>query len=260
MNQKQVIDYLKSFYVKAEEVDPGFAINLTHLRNKFVLLEYLRIVNDICDLLVKEAKVLDWGCGIGHMMYLLHSNKTDIDIYGYDVNYGNYKKANDCNWQLFLKDVGMLNKIKYGMDPVQLPYVNNDFDAVLSIGVLEHVSYPLKSIMEIQRILRPQGYFFIYELPNFYSYGEYIRKKLNKSHHLVKFKKKELVNEMNNRGFKVISARYASLLPRRLKHWERLVPFIDRYAKQLDYVDGVLTKIYPINRLCQSIELVAQKL
>jgi ubiquinone/menaquinone biosynthesis C-methylase UbiE len=252
------LNFLKEFYLELETVDSGFAFHNTHLRNDFVLLEYERITGEIVRHLGAGDKLLDWGCGIGHMMYLCAEKGRDITVHGYDMKHGSYDKTAE-KWQLLLRKTGLLPMVKYGAEPVALPYRDNEFDGVMSIGVLEHVAQPMESILEINRILKPGGYFFIYELPNYFSYGEWMRKKLGKGHHQAKYRKSEITAKLRSRGFEIISTRYASLLPRRLKHWKRLVPFVDRYASALDRLDRMLSAFYPVNRLSQSLEIVARK-
>lgn len=72
-------NFLKDFYSEVESIDSGFALNLTHLRNNFVLLEYERIANEILHYLKVGDKLLDWGCGVGHMMYLCTKKGKERD-------------------------------------------------------------------------------------------------------------------------------------------------------------------------------------
>ena len=43
----------------------------------------------------------------------------------------------------------------------ELPFIDNCFDAVLSLNVLEHVKDPFKCAAEISRVLKPNGKLFI---------------------------------------------------------------------------------------------------
>ena len=68
-------------------------------------------------------------------------------------------------------------------EPVKLPYEDNSFGAVLSLGVLEHVQDPGASLDELHRILRPGGRLSVVKLPNRHSYLEWIAKRAGLYYH-----------------------------------------------------------------------------
>lgn len=53
-----------------------------------------------------------------------------------------------------------------------LPFSDNSQDAIICIAVLEHVENPIKAMHEIQRVLKPGGYCFIYVPFLFYYHAE----------------------------------------------------------------------------------------
>ena len=250
------IGFIKQFYSKLEVTNPFIAKSYTSLRNKFVLIEYLRIVREISSYLKPKATLLDWGFGIGHMMYFL--TRRELNVLGYEVKNEKYNKDNS-EWQVLLKETNLLNKIVYGHHDVKLPFDDNSLDAVMSIGVLEHVNDPVASTAEIFRVLKPGGYLFIYELPNQYSLGEFIRKKLKKSHHTLKFVKSDLKKTLESQNYEVLTTRYASFLPRRLKGLKAVPEFLDNNAEALDKLDHFLVTYTPLAFISQSIEMIARK-
>lgn len=122
------------------------------------------------------ATVLDWGCGNGHFSYVL--DRLGYRAHGYSFG-----------------DVPLLRHLSTGYrftqgratDPTTLPYSNAQFDAVVSVGVLEHVRETggdeLASLHEIRRILRPGGHFLCYHLPNRFSYIEAVAAVIPRVHH-----------------------------------------------------------------------------
>jgi cyclopropane fatty-acyl-phospholipid synthase-like methyltransferase len=57
----------------------------------------------------------------------------------------------------------------YTSDPIRLPDADDNFDAVLSMGVLEHVGHAEESLDELHRVLRPAGLVYCHTLPNRFS-------------------------------------------------------------------------------------------
>jgi SAM-dependent methyltransferase len=94
-----------------------------------------------------DAKILDFGCGAGCMVYsLLDQGYTNV--YGYDVK--DYLK---------LRDPADLSRfhISSHLD-IKLPYDDNTFDLILSTAVFEHVMDQVAVFRELHRITRPGGH------------------------------------------------------------------------------------------------------
>lgn len=100
---------------------------------------------------------------------------------------------------------------------------------------------------------------FIYELPNMYSYGDVIRKLMKKGIHPVRYTRGRIEALLREGGYEIILSRHHSMLPRRMKHWEKLVPVLEIAPRLFDAVDNILSSVYPINCLSQSLEVIAKK-
>src|SRR3954471_2798427 len=118
----------------------------------------------------KPGRVLDWGCGWGQVTVLLRERGVDVESYDYRPDAEAVKVISLERYP----DV----RATISAEPVKLPYEDNSFDAVLSLGVLEHVQDPDSSLDEIHRILRPGGRLYVFKLPNRTSYLEWIAKRL----------------------------------------------------------------------------------
>lgn len=98
------------------------------------------------------STVLEWGCGNGHVSYGLSRLGYKVSGFSFD---------DFC----LRKYLGTAYDFRQGScdDPEMLPYSNDRFDGVTSVGVLEHVretgGNEESSLSEIFRILRPGGYF-----------------------------------------------------------------------------------------------------
>jgi 2-polyprenyl-3-methyl-5-hydroxy-6-metoxy-1,4-benzoquinol methylase len=69
----------------------------------------------------------------------------------------------------FGQEVPIVERFGIQVEPIQheyvLPYDSASFDALLSVGVLEHVANERASLAEIAQVLKPQGLFFASSFP-----------------------------------------------------------------------------------------------
>lgn len=93
-----------------------------------------------------------------------------------------------------------------------LPFPDESFDAVLSSGTLEHVVDPDASLEEISRILRPNGWLIIYNLPNRYSWIEFIGRFRGTVHERC-YDLRQARRWIADHGFQVAFARHDNILP-----------------------------------------------
>jgi len=120
---------------------------------------------------VRPCRILDWGCNYGQMAWLLR--RRGFDVMAFDVEQNRHETP-------LLDAIGV--QPIFGRDATRLPFDTAGFDAVLSCGVLEHVDDPRGSIGEIARILRPGGMFFIFNLPNRWSWIEWLARQRGGGH------------------------------------------------------------------------------
>ena len=197
--------------------------------------------------IMPQGKILDWGCGLGHMTYLLRNR--GFEVISYDVDQGGKD---------FLARIGQT--LILATDPVKLPFADGSFDAVLSSGVLEHVPDPAASLKEVSRTIKNGGFFFLFRLPNRYSYIEFISDRLGRGDHPIKYSRRQMINILNKAGYEVLASRYQGFLPHNLKGFpalvRRLYHGLDPLWKTLD---AFLTACPGLNVLCTNIELVARK-
>lgn len=104
-----------------------------------------------------EAKVLDYGCGIGFNIY--YYAKVFPRVCGID----NDKRSVEIAKRQ-LKKLNC-NKRVLHYDGKKLPFKENAFDIVSASDVWEHVENPRLMLKEIYRVLKPSGILFIHN-PN----------------------------------------------------------------------------------------------
>lgn len=118
-------------------------------------LEYSYVISKMKKIISKGAKVLDAGCGVSSMPFLLTQ-------FGGDVTAVDFDKKSIALMERFSQDSffgeGGIIKTKV-CDIMQLPFEDNYFDVVMSVSVLEHLPYPnyLLAISELYRVLKTGG-------------------------------------------------------------------------------------------------------
>lgn len=100
-----------------------------------------------------KKKILDFGCGTGQVVNKL--SKLNKDAYGVDISETSIKMARNM-------------KGKFLVSSEDLPFKDNSFDSVGCFNVLEHLDNPEKCILEMIRVLKPDGIIVI-ACPNFLS-------------------------------------------------------------------------------------------
>jgi ubiquinone/menaquinone biosynthesis C-methylase UbiE len=98
-----------------------------------------------------KQNFLEVGCGNGaaskHIAKKYLLNVTGVDVDPEQI-------------QLAQENINDIPNIHFWeADATNLPFPDNDFDIVLSFGVMHHISNWLDALREIKRVLKPKGYF-----------------------------------------------------------------------------------------------------
>jgi SAM-dependent methyltransferase len=145
-----------------------------------------------------------------------------------------------------------------GADPVLLPFDDDEFDTVLSCGVLEHVARPADSLRELQRVLRPGGRLLIYKLPNHLSYLERLARHLGMYYHGALpddrvYGRRSSVSLLSANGFRVVDFRRRNMLPLTIEH-----PSAQRYSALIWRLNVLLARIPGLSLFATNVELEAR--
>jgi SAM-dependent methyltransferase len=238
----------------------GKALGLSHfihLDQPIGIWNYIIIADDIAQQL-SHGDMLDWGCGYGQMTYLL--KRRGFQVTAFDI--GEPDKVT-------LPDMPLCDELDviYTLQPTNMPFIEDSFDAVLSCGVLEHVDEfsqsgnELESLREIARVLRPGGFLFIYQLPQRYAWQEAIIRRLRLGYaHPRRYTAIEITNMLRQTGYSIQRIRRANLIPKNLTGMpNKLRTIYSRFSHTLIALDGNFCKIPGLNHLAGVLEITAQR-
>ncbi len=202
------------------------------------------------------ATVLDWGCGNGHFGFFLSEIGHRVEAYAFGDPTPLVRQLCGTIGDRFHYATGSTT------DPVRIPYADQTFDAVFSIGVLEHVrdcdGQEAKSLAEIHRILKPEGLFLCFHFPNRYSWIEVLTSVFRgRYHHKYKYTRADILALMETSGFKIEHLRRYNAFPRNVFS---SLPFFRRsrwLARLVDGVDSILGVV--LNPFCQNYAVIARR-
>jgi SAM-dependent methyltransferase len=119
------------------------------------------IASDIAAAASPAAKVLEVGCGPGHLSILLARDHA-LDVTGLDLDLAMIEHAirNAASGS----DAGGRRPTFVVGDVAALPFEDSAFDLVVSTLSMHHWSDPVAGLREIHRVLRPGGKALIWDL------------------------------------------------------------------------------------------------
>ncbi|MCR9065742.1 MAG: class I SAM-dependent methyltransferase [Cytophagales bacterium] len=216
---------------------------------------YLYLIDLVCeytklhfDKNSEEIKVLDWGSGKGHISYLM--SKKNFNLSSCDI------KDSEAEDSSFGQATPILDKLGLNVDPLEhpyiLPYDDESFDVVLSFGVLEHVPDDKNSIKEISRVLRSNGLFFCFHLPQPLSWTQKLAH-LRGNYYHDRFYSKATISELSKLAhFEVLDVWQRALFPKNTINY----PFF----RLVEKLDQFLSNNTPLGNFATNIEFVARKI
>ncbi len=165
-----------------------------------------------------EASVLDWGCGDGHFSFFLLNQGLNVTAYSFDEI-----GAISSLFSQRFKNKFCFTRCE-SKDPTTLPFKEESFDVIFSVGVLEHVwetgGSELDSLKEIYRVLKPGGRVCVFHFPNRTSWIEMVNRVCVKTGLFKKYThgrlytKKQIEKMAADSGFSVLEQGLYNLFPR----------------------------------------------
>jgi SAM-dependent methyltransferase len=120
-------------------------------------LNLVLFVNRLQIMVKPGARILDFGCGAGRMVFRLR--ELGFDAYGFDIHdYVAYRSDEDRQWFRFSRSTSH-DTSAFTIDPDRyaVPFEDDFFDVVHSTSVIEHVLNIRPVMQECARVLRPDG-------------------------------------------------------------------------------------------------------
>lgn len=174
--------------------------------------------------LSSDINILDVGCGLGGLNRYIHKYIPNATYYGIDVSSKSVQKA-------YCQNKGTSLSYYSSYDGANIPFKKDSFHAVILAGVLHHMQPKAISniLREIYKVLRVDGFLFIFEHNKYNPVVQYIVKKciIDKNASLLTLGtvKKDLLKS----NFELIKGDYIIFFPRFLKK----VRFLEKWLSWL---------------------------
>jgi 2-polyprenyl-3-methyl-5-hydroxy-6-metoxy-1,4-benzoquinol methylase len=159
----------------------------------------LELVQEAVQRMQGAARVLDLGCGQGHITSKIREALPQAEIAGLDYS---------------ISAITYANKKFPGIDFIvasayQCPYRGSSFDIVICNNLWEHVPDPLLLLSKITHVMKPNG-FLIISTPSRYRWGNLVNVIRGKpiqfmaEHHVTEYSVGQVIEQLKYGGFEVV--------------------------------------------------------
>ena len=189
------------------------------------------LLNLALDESIPNPKILDVGCGEGHITAEIQKNFLRAEISGFDHSISAISYAVD-------KFPGIDFCVTDAHNP---PYCDNYFDVVVCNNLWEHIPDPLLLLNDVRRILKDKGYLILstpsrYRLSNILNVLRGKPTVLISTHHVTEYSVGQVIEQLKWGGFEVKKI-YSKPIPNQLKGIKSIIasklilPFMKIYLR-----------------------------
>lgn len=215
--------------------------------------QYRRLHRLVTRFVPPGGHVLDWGTGNGHFAFFLA--RGGFRVTGFSV-----EPKSQAAW---LDDPYDRYVAGDPLEPVRLPFADATFDAVGSVGVLEHVretgGREDLSLAEIARVMKPGGVFVCVHFPNRGSWIDFMaRRAPGRHHHDWRYGRSDIRRLALGAGLELLAIERYGLLPR--NGLANLPPALLRSPSVANAWDGLDRALgAALGPICQNWAFVARR-
>jgi len=220
--------------------------------NRIAASQYEPVYRKVLSYVRPGDQALDWGAGNGHFSYFLLKCQLNVTTFSFSPEVPDFLRGR------------IVHRWGDANDPVKLPFTDNAFGYIFSIGVLEHVHESggdqVASMLEMYRILKPGGLFLCFHFPNKHGWIEPLKKKLRTTAHAHtrRYDESDIISICKNSGFELVELGRYNFLPRN-EVANALSGALDNKPAALIFncLDRLLSRLIP--RLATNYYFVARK-
>ena len=204
----------------------------------------IHLLNLALDESISNPKILDMGCGEGHITAEIQKNFLDAEISGLDYSISAINYA-----------VERFPGIDFCVaDAYNPPYCDNYFDVVVCNNLWEHIPDPLVLLKRIRRILKNKGY-LILSTPSRYRFSNLLNILRGRPtvfmsiHHVTEYSIGQVIEQLRWGGFEVKEfysepIRYQSKGVKSIISFKVILPILRTYLKRINLHHSLESTIF----------------
>jgi ubiquinone/menaquinone biosynthesis C-methylase UbiE len=244
LDTQQLRILLKSLYEEQLRISPNDYIRY-HSSDQ-AIASHANSFLRYCEFLPESGRILDWGCQHAPDACMVRATfGAKLSLVGSD-----FPTGLPANYYPVFWDYCGLEFVPLS-DNLALPFDNNSFDCVIGAGVLEHVAMDYESLKELYRVLKPDGRLIITNLPNRFSYAEFMARNFRKSDfHSRLYTISKISSMLKSTGFYPLTLQRHHFLPS--NHLKSVTRLLSRYERRI-------SRVWPLGIFSAALLAVAQK-
>jgi ubiquinone/menaquinone biosynthesis C-methylase UbiE len=202
------------------------------------------------ELAASGRSFLDWGCRHALDSCLIRTLNPTAKIVGCDITddmVGVTQRYADMSYSTLTH-------------PWLLPFADGQFDRVVSSGVLEHAPITGSSLLELNRVIAPDGYLIITFLPNSKSYTEFLLRSIFKRGHRRRYSKALIKRLLLDHGFEPVKVGYHQFMPSLITGHEKIKSsWLSKAIRRLFALDPYVEHVWPFRMFDANLYAIGQK-